>query len=406
MTPTVAQVQAVLDGAKGAIDALFSAGSPAAADIDAVLDTAKAQVHALYAADVIAVHAGDDLAAVVAGAPAGATLVVDAGATFTLTGTLVLDKPLTIQGGTITLPNHALEIVSITGPQVTLDRVTLLGDPVKGQKRGIAIRGDDWQVLGCTVQDCFLTDQDTQAVFVGAGTKGLLKGGTFFGGAETLLIGGEDPPSADRIPAQIVVQDAVFGKKLEWRGLGVNVKNAFEVKNVKGLTVTNCQFFYSWVSGQTGHLLLLTVRNQDGTAPFSTIEDVVIQDCQFAHGVGAMVILGHDDQFPSQRMARVTIQRCTFADVDPLAWGGDESDKLIQIGNGPVQLTVDGNAFDGQHLGSDVFFYGDPCQALTLTNNHWPKAAFGEIIGDGHIDDTAWAAYTDAASVRSGNTVV
>ena len=102
-------------------------------------------------------------------------------------------------------------------------------------------------------------------------------------------------------------------------------------------------------------------------------------------------------------MARVTFLANTFEDLDWVKYTG--SSKLIQIGLGPIDLTIDQNTFVAvAKPSSTVYFYGTPPLAgFTLTNNTWSPSKYG-IFGDGASTaiGKAWAQYV-ATGTQSGN---
>jgi hypothetical protein len=52
------------------------------------------------------------------------------------------------------------------------------------------------------------------------------------------------------------------------------VKNLFELKNAKNVVVDGNLLENNWTDAQTGYAVLFTVRNQDGSAPWSTVEAI------------------------------------------------------------------------------------------------------------------------------------
>ena len=55
------------------------------------------------------------------------------------------------------------------------------------------------------------------------------------------------------------------------------MKNLFELKNARRVLVEGNLMEYVWQEAQIGYAILLTPRNQDGKAPWVTIEDVTIR---------------------------------------------------------------------------------------------------------------------------------
>jgi hypothetical protein len=149
---------------------------------------------------------------------------------------------------------------------------------------------------------------------------------------------------------------------------------------------------------------MLTPRNQDGTAPFSTLEDIDIGFNTIRHGSSAVTVLGTDDNATSRRASRIAIHDNTFDDIDPVAWGG--SDKLFLILGGPVDLSIDRNVLTGQHIGSQVYFDGaPPCVRLLIRDNRWPVSlygVFGSNVSVGGTPNNAFTAFAPDGTL-SGN---
>lgn len=374
------------------------------------------------------VHTGELQAAIAAAAP-GAILHFDG----IETAPVVLEKSITLIGlnvaalaagvhvhaPAVTLtglqmhhPDPTAEVLIVTGDRCTIDGCTVHGHPTHGQRRGIRVGAADCTIRRSTVDDCFRPDQDAQAICGWDGVRHLLIEDCFLrGGAETVMIGGADPASGDRIPQDITIRRTTISKRPEWRGdPGVLVKNTLEFKNVVGALVEDCVIEYSWENGQVGYLLVLTPRNQDGTAPYSVVSDVIIRRNHFRHAPAAINLLGQDDVQPSQQQTRVSIVDNLFDDLDRAQWPG--TDKLVQVAVPIDTLTIARNTFRGTTTGSQVYFYGRPYKAtgFDLIDNVFPPSEYG-IFGDGCStgEDAngiphAWNDYVETGTCRGNVT--
>ena len=144
---------------------------------------------------------------------------------------------------------------------------------------------------------------------------------------ENVMFGGADPLIADLVPADIEIVGNHFAKPLRWKeddsryeGVAWSVKNLFELKNARRVLVEGNVLEYNWPHAQNGFAILFTVRNQDGRAPWSVVEDVTFRDNMVRHVGGGINILGHDDIHPSRRTSRIAIVDNVFADVGG-SWG-------------------------------------------------------------------------------------
>lgn len=314
-------------------------------------------------------------------------------------GISVPGDKVTLIGLEVRKVNPLTDIVTFSGASVTLDRLRVLGDPVKGAKRGVAANGNgNAAILRSYIDDCFQSypGNDSQAIIAWDMAPGLLIEDNFLrGGSETVMIGGADSSTPERMPSKVVIRGNTITKRPEWKDKLVGVKNTLELKAVRDALIEKNEITQSWGGhGQDGYIFLITPRNQDGRAPWSTVQDVIFRNNTLSHGAAAFNILGIDNikeskagmptpvgtVRPSVRVARIAISGNTVTDIDPTLYTG--SNRLILIGGGPSSLSIDSNTFAGTHLGAQVYFYGTPTSALTISNNTWPPSQYG-IKGDG-----------------------
>jgi len=84
-----------------------------------------------------------------------------------------------------------------------------------------------------------------------------------------------------------------------------------------------------------------TVRNQDGTAPWSPVEDVTFSNNIVRHTGSAVGMHGWDDLYPSQLTRRILIRNNLFDDVSGGRWGG--FGRLFGANKGIEDLVIDHN---------------------------------------------------------------
>lgn len=305
------------------------------------------------------------------------------------------------------------DILTVTGTDVLIDRCRILGDPVQGAKRGIAANGPNLAITRCHIDDCFgpYPGNDCQAI-----SGWLSEGPTTItdnyisGGTESIMFGGGDPPSEADCPCDITIKGNTITKNPGWQSQAVSVKNTLELKNARRVRIEDNEIEYSWGGhGQDGYLLMLTPRNQEGNAPYSTVEDVIIRNNVFRYGAGAINVLGTDNNHPSGRLSRVTIEHNRFEQIDCKAYTG--SNKMILISAGPTTLTIDDNEFLAANVSSVIYFTGSPqCVDLVVTNNEFPVSKYGVFgdntsVGNGSNGlPNAWNKYV-ASGTYSGNTL-
>ena len=296
-------------------------------------------------------------------------------------GGMTLGDGVTVYGLEVTnARNVHTDIVTISGKDVWCDRLRILGDPQLGAKRGIAANGGgSVAIMRCYIDDCFQSypGDDSQAICAWDMLPGLLiEDCRLSGGSETIMIGGADSSSEARSPREITIRKNVITKNPAWQALPIGVKNCLELKNARNVTIEDNDILYSWGGhGQDGYLVMFTVRNQGGKAPWSSVQDVLFGGNRLAHGAAACNILGRDNNQPSEPMARVQITQNEFTDIDPVKYTG--SKKMNQIDGGPGDLTIRANRFTGAGMTSVVYFAGLPmCENCNIDGNTWPKTRY------------------------------
>ncbi len=96
-----------------------------------------------------------------------------------------------------------------------LDRLYVHGDPVLGQKRGIALHSSDTTLINSYVSDCKAIGQDSQALsgYNGPGNY-LIENNYLEGAAENVLFGGADPRIPNLVTANITFRRNYLSKPL------------------------------------------------------------------------------------------------------------------------------------------------------------------------------------------------
>lgn len=403
------------------------------------LDKITAALGALYAlvlpesSHVIYVSAGASLQTAVDTAQDGAILVLEPGI---YPGTLTLNRPITIrsaadvpagriqtatintwivgtdQGVIVTGPDVTLlglgikssnpnqTLVDVTGPRFTLDRCGVLGGP-DGQHRGVQLNGAGAALWGCVVDGCWLPGREAQAVAGWDGTRDIVISDCFLaGGSQAVLFGGADSSSADRVPTHIQIMHSTLTKDPGWAAKGAQVKCAFELKSAIDVSLTDCVLEYAGTSGGQGaYLILLTVRNQDGTAPWSTVQNVTIERCLCRYGGGCVNILGLDDHTTSVGMTNVTIRNVAFTNIDHLGPTGGNG-RGIQFMGAPDRVTIEACTIEAQHLLSQMYFIAPAPTNLVLKNLKMSPSEYGLKIDDGGSGVAAVQAFAPDAVIQ------
>lgn len=266
-----------------------------------------------------------------------------------------------------------------TGPGTILDHPYLEGGI--GQRRGVLVNSADVLVDNMINEGITYTD-DAQAIVGWDGTRNLkVIGGSLKASGETILFGGGTATSEANIPQDILIKGVEMSKQIEWRNKAaygrLTAKNLFEIKNGKRITVEDCPMRNSWKDGQDGFAIVLTVQDQDGLAPWTTIQDVTIRRNRI-WSVGSGVQIDGKDYRPgitTLRMKNLVVEDNEF-EIDPSTFGG--RGVLFQISRGPDGLTIRHNTETARSLpNSFIAFDGTPTDNMVFDRMDVQEGAYG-----------------------------
>lgn len=292
---------------------------------------------------------------------------------------------------------------------LAFERCYLHGDAMRGTRRGIALNSRDTSVVDSYLSDFKENGADSQAI---AGWNGSgpfrIENNRLEAAGENILFGGADPSIRDLVPSDIQILRNDVSKPLAWKageagyqGTAWTVKNLLELKNARRVVVEGNRFEQNWVQAQNGFAILFTVRNQDGTAPWSVVEDVTFANNVVRHTGSAVNILGHDEGVASGQTSRVTIRNNLFEDVGGERWGGDG--RLFQILDGAVDVVIEHNT--ALQTGNLVTADGRPNGGFVFRDNIALGNAYG-IVGSGTAPGLGTLAAFFPGAVVSRNVIV
>lgn len=228
-------------------------------------------------------------------------------------------------------------------------------------RRGIALNSAITTIKNSYLEGFGFPDEETQGICGWTGTRNVRIINNYVeGGAENIMFGGSDPGSADQIPSDIEVRGNHLNKPRSWVGTA-SMKTLFELKNAKRVQLIGNLMTNNWV----GSALRITVRNQEGNAPFSTVEDVTIRDNVIQNAGDGINILGKDDSHPSETLKNLTIENNLFLNIAD-GNGFDGSGYLVQIADGVGIAFINNTAFN---KGNIVSFYGTTPQNFIFRDN-------------------------------------
>ena len=259
--------------------------------------------------------------------------------------------------------NGAGEVVTLQDANdIVMDRLLIVGGP-NGQKRAIRGNGTNITLTRSRIANIWAAGQDSQAfcAWDGAGPY-TITDNYLEAASENVMFGGADSASADRVPADILVEGNLFTKRLEWKPVppatvsGKVVKNLFELKAARRVIVRKNTFERSWTDAQTGYAISFKSVNQGGKASWSATEDVLFENNIVRDVANGFNIQGVASDQPGGRTTRITIRG---NEVQTAGVG-------VQITGGPDAVTIDRTTF----INGSTFLQlgGSPMAGLSVTN--------------------------------------
>jgi hypothetical protein len=271
---------------------------------------------------------------------------------------------------------------------LVFDRCYIHGTPTGNVRRGVLMNSARTAVVDSHLSDLHEVGADSQAIggWNGPGPFKIVNN-HLAGAGENIMFGGQDPRIANLVPSDIEIRRNHIFKPLSWRaghpsyaGIPWSVKNLFELKNAQRVLIDGNLLENNWADAQNGYGILFTVRNQDGTAPWSVVRDVTFTNNILRHSGAGVNVLGRDYLHPSQQTQRILIQNNLFDDVSS-AWGGNGS--FFQVMDDSTDIILDHNTA----LQTGSIIIGTYSSSLrqnarfVFTNNITPHNLYG-VFGD------------------------
>lgn len=271
-----------------------------------------------------------------------------------------------------------------------VDRVYIHPAYGQEQKRGIALNSASTTIKDSYIADIKQTNGDAQAI---AGWNGpgpfTITNNYLEAAGENFLLGGGDPSIPNLVPSDVVFRGNTVSKQQSWRYQSYTVKNLIELKNAQRVTIDGNIIEYNWAAGQSGYAIVLTPANQDGTAPWTVVQQVSITNNVIRHVGSVLNILGADYTHTSQPLTDIVVRNNLVLDLSAANWGGAGQ---FMLTSGGRNLTVDHNTIFTD--GSSVL-YADGAQVygLVFTNNIFPDNVWGVMGGGASEGSGTLAAY-------------
>ncbi|HEX8087667.1 MAG TPA: hypothetical protein VF762_02365 [Blastocatellia bacterium] len=230
---------------------------------------------------------------------------------------------------------------------LVLDRCYLHGNPTGDCSRAVALNSKTSAVVDCYISNIHGVGFDTQAI-ASWNSPGPLKivNNYLEAAGENFLAGGADPKIPGLVVSDIEFRRNTCSKPWRWRptdpsyaGAHYTVKNLFELKNAQRVLADGNVFENNWTDAQNGTAILFTPRNQDGTAPWSVVQDITFTNNIVRFSGSAINILGSDNERSSQRTMRIKIENDLIYGIGQ----PDADGAFMFLLRGPADVTVKRN---------------------------------------------------------------
>jgi PKD repeat protein len=135
---------------------------------------------------------------------------------------------------------------------IVLSHVYVHGDPLVGQKRGIALNAANVTIRDSHISDCKGIGQDTQAI---AGWNGpgpyLIENNYLEAAGENVMFGGADPAIANLVADGVTLRRNYFSRPMSWRSPILSTPSGVSVSEVTGGSLPAGVYGYRVVARRT-----------------------------------------------------------------------------------------------------------------------------------------------------------
>ena len=294
---------------------------------------------------------------------------------------------VTTNYGIIVLGDGTQNSLSLIPHDLVIDRCYIHGNSTGGVSRGVALNSAYSAIIDSNITNVHGLGFDTQAIagWNGPGPFKIVNNDLEASG-ENVMFGGADPRVANLVPSDIEFRRNHCFKSVSWNpadptyaGTHWSIKNIFELKNAQRVLIDGNIFENCWVDAQTGFIIVFTPRNQEGTAPWSVVQDVTFTNNIARHAAAGVQFLGRDNINPSQQERRIKLQNNLFYDIGTPLWG--PNGRLFQIVDATADVHIVHNT--AIQTGNIITLDGAASTGFVYINNIAPHNDYG-VIGSGH----------------------
>lgn len=297
---------------------------------------------------------------------------------------LNIKAPTTLLQGSIVAIGGQETTLAEFPTDITIDRCIVRGDATVGARRGVQLDGIRCAVIDSYIYDCKEDGADSQAVWA-YNTPGPLKivNNYLEAAGENVMFGGADPSYTNAVPSDIEIRRNYFKKQpyASWAA-SWDIKNLLEFKNAQRVLVEGNVLDTNYSDAQSGFGVLITPRNQSGTASWCTTRDITLRHNKLLNSEQGITVSRTDSDYTSQDTYRVSVENNLFEIAD---MGGTWADwRTHQLLGGPIDVQFINNTFlykSGTSIGQGNFMECPSPKALrTIWRNN---IIFGDTLGNG-----------------------
>ncbi len=254
-------------------------------------------------------------------------------------------------------------------------------------RRGLQMDSGSTSVINSYFREFKQAGNDSQAIssWSGIGPHAIIN--NFLAGAtENILYGGSTMRIQYMTPSDITIRDNYFFKPLSWAtDPAAKVKNLLELKHAKNVIFDGNVLQNSFAVAQSGDAILLTVRNQNGDNPWSTVQNVQLTNNKIDYVGEGVAILAVDDVYPSIPARNLMIRNNLFDRIGDVPGTGG-----VFIESGSLQYKVWFSHNTVFQTGTPLKGYGNPLittdSEFRFDNNILRHNIYG-FTGDGFVAD-------------------
>jgi hypothetical protein len=300
--------------------------------------------------------------------------------------------------------------VALEAHDLILDHSYVHGGSAIDLRRCVALNSASTAIVDSWLGECHSNNGDSQSI---NGTNGdgpyLIQNNTLESGHQAFMFGGGDPHIPNLVPSDITIRGNHMTRPVAWRTptpghtpipVGYwQTKTIAETKNARRMLIEGNVIENVWADAQVGFAILLKSSNQDGSAPWSTTQDVTVRYNR-VRNVGAVFnIAAHPEQYPVVPAARFAIYD---NDIDAVNVGSFTGAGIgLQVLGDVSDVIFAHNSILAPTGNSITMFDGNPNTRFVMHSNVTSAGQYGIIGSATGVGNSSLARWTPGALVAN-----